>query len=214
MTTTRPFTSLRDQWVHELDVVKTERTSLLSLEFDFKRMPVNPRMVGVYGMEHIAFDTLPWPHPKIGERARAYFDGWRRQNCLKTISDWDVWQAHYEFSTARGTRTSAGGANAKRGINMTKDGSVGVMKRRFLRAFTQKLLGVISDREKMTHQGMAEWLTSLGYETNKAAVSNAGRAELTEQAVPATADVLKFIAAVKVRFPTIEVERFLINSDI
>lgn len=214
MTTTRPFTSLRDQWVHELDVVKTERTSLLSLEFDFKRMPINPRMISVRGTEHIAFDTLPWPHPKIGERARAYFDGWRRQNCLKTLSDWDVWQAHYEFSTARGKRTSAGGGNAKRGINMTKDGSVGVMKRLFLRAFTQKLLGVIADDKKITHQDMADWLTSLGYETKKAAVSNAVRAELTEQAVPATADVLKFIEAVKIRFPAMQVERFLINTGI
>ena len=81
---------------------------MLSLEFDFKRMPINPRMVGVLGMEHIAFDTAPWPRPEIGERARAYFDGWRRQNCMKTLADWDAWQAHYQFSAARGKRTSAG----------------------------------------------------------------------------------------------------------
>jgi len=210
ITTTRPFTSLRDQWVHALDVVKTERKSLLNLEFDFKRMPVNPRMVSVHGTEHIAFDTVPWPHPKTGERARAYFDGWRLQNCLKMLSDWAVWQAHYEFSAARGKRTAAGGPTAKRGINMTKDGPVGLIKRLFLRAFTQKLLGVASQDEPMTHQEMANWLSSLGYETNKSAVSNAARATFAEQAVPATSEVLVFIAAVKARFPSMEVERFLI----
>jgi hypothetical protein len=212
MTTTRPFTSLREQWVHELDVVKTERTSLLSLEFDFKRMPINPRMVGVLGLEHLAFDTAPWAQPEIGARARAYFDGWRRQNCLKTLVDWDAWQAHYEFSAARGKRTRAGGANTKRGINMTKDGAVGVMKRLFLRAFTQRLLGVVCEGEKITHQAMADWLTSLGYETKKAAVSNAVRETLVESTVPATQEVTAFLEKVQSRFPAMEVERFLISG--
>lgn len=212
MTTTRPFTSLRDQWVHELDVVKTERTSLLSLEFDFKRMPTNPRMISVHSTEHIAFDTAPWPDPESGARARAYFDGWRRKHCLKTIADWDDWHAHYQFSAARGKRARAGSAGAKRGINMTKDGALGVMKRLFLRAFTQKLLGVVPRDGKMTHQDMASWLTDLGYETNKAAVSNAGRALMAEQAVPCTDEVRAFIATVTVRFPEMQVERFLIEE--
>ena len=132
---------------------------------------------------------------------------------MKTLTDWDAWQAHYQFSAARGKRTSAGVAGAKRGINMMKDGPVGVIKRLFLRAFTQKLFGVIADGEKITHQGMADWLTSLGFDTKKDAVSNAVRAQMTEQAVPATAEVLHFIKAVKVRFPAMEVERFLIKSD-
>lgn len=213
MTTTRPFTSLRDQWVHELDVIKTERTSLLSLEWDFKRMPVNPRMVDVLGTEHVAFDTVPWPDSETGSRARAYFDGWRRKHCLKTMADWDDWHVHYQFSAARGKRMRDGSSGAKRGVNMTKDGSLGVMKRLFLRAFTQKLLGVVPNEGRMTHQDMADWLTSLGYKTNKAAVSNAGRALMTEQAVPATDEVLAFIAAVTVRFPTMQVDRFLIEKD-
>lgn len=209
-TTTRPFTSLREQWVHSVDVVKAERESLLNLEFDFKRMPIDPRMVEVAGTQHIAFGTAPWSHPEIGERARAYFDGWRRKHCLKTLADWNHWQAHYQFSAARGKRARTGVAGAKRGVNMTKDGPVGVMKRLFLRAFAQKVLGVVPDGGTMTHQDMADWLTSLGYETNKAAVSNAGRALLAEQVVPATDDVLGFIAAVKVRFPAMQVDRFLI----
>jgi len=212
MTTTRPFTSLRDQWVHELDVVKTERTSLLSLEFDFKRMPTNPRMISVHGTEHIAFDTAPWPDPETGARARAYFDGWRRKHCLKAMADWDDWHAHYQFSAARGKRVRAGSSGAKRGVNMTKDGALGVMKRLFLRAFTQKLLGVVPMDGKMTHQDMADWLTGLGYETNKAAVSNAGRALMAEQAVPSTDEVRAFITAVTVRFPEMQVERFLIED--
>lgn len=214
MTTTRPFTSLRDQWVHELDVIKTERTSLLSLEWDFKRIPINPRIVDVLGAEHIAFDTAPWPDSSTGARARAYFDGWRKEHCLKTKAGWDDWHVLYQFSVARGQRTRDGSSSAKRGINMTKDGALGVMKRLFLRAFTQKLLGVIPAGSKMTHQDMADWLTGLGYKTNKAAVSNASRALLAEQAVPATDEVRAFIDAVSVRFPNLQVERFLIADEL
>lgn len=213
-TTTRPFTPLRVQWTTGVDVTKSERSSRLSLEFDFKRKPVNPRMVAVLGVEHIAFDTVPWPRSEIGASARAHFDGWRRTNCLKNLTDWASWEFCYDFRKATNRRVVSGIAGGKRGINMTKEGPVGVMKRLFLRAFTQKLLGVIPDGEKISHQQMADWLTTLGYETTKAAVSNSVREALTEQAVPATAEVLKFIAIVKVRFPAMEVERFLIKPDL
>src|SRR5476649_911623 len=98
-------------------------------------------------------------------------------------------------------------------INMMKDGPVGVIKRLFLRAFTQKLFGVVPDGNKVTHQDMADWLTSLGYQTNKTAVSNAGRALFAEQAVPPTADVQAFISAVTTRFPSMQIDRFLITGN-
>ena len=211
-TTTRPFTSLREQWLRNVDVTRVEREIALNLEFDFKRQLVNPRMVQVAGMEHLACDSVPWPDASTGERARAYFDGWRRQRCLKTLDDLTAWQATYEFSVARARRTGGSATPGKRAINMTKDGPVGVMKRLFLRAFAQKLFGVTSATEKVTHQEMADWLTSLGYPTSKSAVSNAVRETLVERTVPATQDVLTFIEKVRPRFPEIEVERFLISD--
>ena len=169
-------------------------------------------MVQVAGVEHLACDSVPWPDASTGERARAYFDGWRRQRCLKTLDDLTAWQATYEFSVARARRTGGSATPGKRAINMTKDGPVGVMKRLFLRAFAQKLFGVTSATEKITHQEMADWLTSLGYPTSKSAVSNAVRETLVERTVPATQDVLTFIVKVRPRFPEIEGERFLISD--
>jgi hypothetical protein len=212
-TISRPFTPLREQWTYDVDVTKSERASLLNLEYDFKRRPVNPRMVAVAGTEHIALDTVPWPTAEIGGRARAYFDGSRRQRCLKALADWDAWQTHFQFSTARGKRAKAGAAGEKRGINMTKDGPVGLMKRTFLRAFVRNTWGVVSDGDKLTHQAMADWLSSIGYETKKAAVSNSIREELVEHLVPAADEVVAFIKAVQLRFPDMEVARFLIPVD-
>lgn len=212
MTTSRPFTSLRKQWTDDADVVKTERPSLLNLEFDFKRMPVNPRMVDVAGQQHIAFDTLPWPRSQVGERSRAIFDGWRRNRSMKTMEDWYAWQAHYQFSTARSRRSRVIAGDARHGINMTKDGPVGLMKRLFLRAFVRNTYGVACTSAKMTHQNMADWLTASGYPTKKSAVSNSIREELVEHVVPITDEVLAFIDAVKGRFPELEAERFLVAA--
>jgi hypothetical protein len=212
-TTTRPFTSLREQWVHNVDVTRAEREIALNLEFDLKRKLVNPRMVQVAGGEHLACDSVPWPDAATGERARAYFDGWRRQRCLKTLDDLTAWQATYEFSVARARRAGGSATPRKRAINMTKDGPAGVMKRLFLRAFAQKLFGVASTTTKITHQEMADWLTSLGYPTSKSAVSNAVRETLVERTVPATQDVMAFIEKVQSRFPAMEVERFLITDE-
>ncbi|MFS0756508.1 DNA polymerase [Noviherbaspirillum sp. 1P10PC] len=211
-TTTRPFTSLREQWLRDIDVTKTEREMSLNLEFDFKRRLVNPRMVQVAGGEHLACNSVPWADAATGERARAYFDGWRRKHCLKTLTDLAAWQAHYEFSIARARRVGGRSTHQKRAINMTKEGPLGVMKRLFLRAFAQKRLGVTGEIEKVTHQEMADWLTSLGYPTTKSAVSNAVRETLVEHTVPVTEEVKAFIEKVQSRFPTMEVGRFLIST--
>jgi len=213
-TTTRPFTSLREQWLHNVDVTRAEREIALNLEFDFKRKLVSPRMVQVGDGEHLACDSVPWPDAATGERARAYFDGWRRQRCLKTLEDLAAWQATYDFSMARSRRIGGSATRGKRAINMTKDGPVGVMKRLFLRAFAKQQFGVTIATEKFTHQMMAEWLTSLGYPTTKSAVSNAVRGELVENSVPATNEVTQFIEKVQSRFPKMETDRFLISDNL
>jgi hypothetical protein len=75
------------------------------------------------------------------------------------------------------------------------------------------ILVVVEATTKITHQEMADWLTSLGYPTSKSAVSNAVRETLVERTVPATQDVMAFIEKVQSRFPAMEVERFLITDE-
>ena len=75
--------SARDQWLKELDLISIHTEQTLNLEYDFKRCPINPRMVKarhpVSGemVEHLSFDTVPWNTVDEGLDARTYFDEWR-----------------------------------------------------------------------------------------------------------------------------------------
>jgi hypothetical protein len=53
---TNPFVSVRDQWIQARDVLRQPREITLNFEYDFKRRPVNRRMIE----SHVAFNTVPW----------------------------------------------------------------------------------------------------------------------------------------------------------
>jgi hypothetical protein len=78
------------------------------MEYDFKRRPVDARMVRIesLGVDHLAFATVPWDNVAEGRLARMLFDRWRGGkdkdgnwvrpgHCLKTMADWSDWQAYY-----------------------------------------------------------------------------------------------------------------------
>lgn len=49
------------------------------MEYDFKRRPVDARMVRIesLGVDHLAFATVPWDNVAEGRLARMLFDRWR-----------------------------------------------------------------------------------------------------------------------------------------
>jgi hypothetical protein len=76
--------------------IKNEKK--LSMEFDMKRKPVNPRMVAFTMpdgtvVEHLAFDTVPWGSVDEFDAVKKQWDRWRRNHVLKTLDDWADWQA-------------------------------------------------------------------------------------------------------------------------
>jgi hypothetical protein len=200
----QPFTSLRAQWEKGMDVVRLPRSAALNMEFDMKCRPINPTMRSVAGVEHLAFDTVPWEYSHMGERARAFFDGWRRKNCLKTLDDWQRWQEHFQFSTSREKQQRKG--SKVTGINATAEGSVGLARRLFLRAYAQGAWGV---SRTMTYAELADWLTLQGYPTKNDEVKNAKRASLVVGVVPATAAVTILLNILVRQFPTLDVGKFL-----
>ena len=97
MTETKPFTSIREQWNKDLDVVRDTRYSRLNLEFDFKRKLYDPVTIAVSNKDHIYLDSKPWSTVHEAERARAIFEGWRRKRCVKSLDDWYDYDDHYQF---------------------------------------------------------------------------------------------------------------------
>ncbi len=87
---------------------------------------------------------------------------------------------------------------------------LGIAIRTFLVAYVQRAWG-LQDVD-LSQAGLAQWLTTAGYKTATYNVKNAGRTQLYEHVVPSTPEVTKFLSVVKERFPSLEVDRFLVVS--
>lgn len=213
------FNSIRDQWKHQADLIKIQKDVLLNMEYDMKRKPVNPRMMAVHDTEHLAFDTVPWQSDAQMQQTRALFDGWRKPvfpklpagqaehtteqikaaneqaNCLKTLEDF------YHFEEYKLCHLAVDG---KRGINVQKDLSVGILKRWFLRALVRSKFGL--DMQSYNRAEIANWLTDAGYSTSVDDIANAARrgATLPPDCVPVVATSLELLSVITAKFPAFE----------
>jgi hypothetical protein len=203
----RPFVSLRQQWLDDLDIFRIERPVRLGLEFDMKRRPVNPRMVRVGQFEHIAFDTAPWEDLETAEQVRTTFAVWRRNHCLKTLEDWTHWQDFFAGAVKR-RKVKQGG---RVGIHRTAEGEAGVLRRLFLRAYAKETWGLTRE---MSYAKLAEWLTQEGYTTTATEIKNAARAKLVEDVVPLTTEVTRLLGVLKNRFSTLDLSKFVGEGDV
>jgi hypothetical protein len=205
-TVMRPFISIRQQWLGDLDVFRIERPIRLGLEFDMKRKAIDPRMEQIGDYAHIAFDTVPWDTVEEAEEARAAFAGFRRLRCLKTLDDWQFWEDFSAGAIKRRRHRATGGA----GIHRTKEGEVGIMRRAFLRAYTKQVWGVTGT---FSYAELADWLTKSGYPTTTTEVKNAARAKLVENVVSVTDPVKPLLALLRTEFPDLEIAKFVGQND-
>lgn len=203
----RPFTSVRDQWSGDKGFERLEQERRLNLEPDWKNRLINPRLVRVRDTEHLACDTEPWDTAEQLQQARALFDGWSRQNCLKTLVDWVSWEECYQLGKVRFAKRRQSGAGL--GIHLTDEGSVGLLRRAFLRAWARKSLGLT---KSLSGPKLAAWLSEAGLPTSTDDVKNAGRSShrFEEGVVPRTDEVLDKLRLLKARFPDAELDRLLV----
>ena len=208
-TQTRPFVSTRAQWTTDTRFTRLTREQRLNLEPDMKNRLINPRMIGVRGREHIAFDMEPWPTAEDGLMARAIFDGWIKKNCLKTMADWESWLQYYQLGLARSAKRRDDGVGI--GIRMTDEGAVGLLRRLFLRAWNREHVGL---HKTVSGPKLAEWLTGIGMITSADDVKNASRKTLRyeEGVVPRSSDVMAAMALLQARFPEAELEKLLVPA--
>jgi len=186
-TMTRPFVSVRDQWIKEIDVFRLERKVTMNLEYDFKRRPVNPRMVRAGDYEHVTFDTVPWKTAEEGLKARAIFDEWRKTRCLKTVEDFEDWEDHYICVTTF-ERLRAAGQSIR--FQITNDGSRGILLRILLIAYATQQWGIT---RTVSFSSLADMLTRIGFKTSVDDVKNASRnkSKLVANIVPRTSRALQ-----------------------
>lgn len=179
--------SLRDQWLTESDLIEIKKQVRLSYEFDQKRQLMNPRVVEVAGETHIACDTVPWDDAGMADHCRARFDGWREDNCLKTLEDWASWEDYYESALAlQGSK-----------MRVREDGSLGILTRILTRSLVQKAWFDHS----MTYGEISALLTSVGMPVTVDTCKNSKRAALPGNVVPVTGEVLRVLALLLRQLP-------------
>ena len=205
-TMTHPFVSVRDQWVKEQDVFRLDRETMLNLEYDFKRRPVRPRMMPAGETMHLAFDTQAWETAEQGLLVRQVFDGWRETRCLKTMQDFEDFEDTMLTALAF---VSLRGQKRRVPVNITADGSVGVLKRMFLRAYTQGLWGIVKSK---SYPEVAAVLSRLGSATSVNDVKNAIRAKAYEAIVPKAPRAVKFMAGLVSEFVGVDPARFFFEE--
>ncbi|ENP8415203.1 DNA polymerase [Vibrio alginolyticus] len=196
--------SARDQWLKEMDLVSIHTEQTLNLEYDFKRRPVNPRMVEVRHpksgemVEHLSFDTVPWNTVDEGLDARTYFDEWRVNNCLKTMEDWDNWMDFYKVrSYLKGT-----------GVKYLEDGSEGIFKVQMLRAITQGKWS-LPEAPKRAPRGHYDKMVAM-FEADgiigitKQDLANSKGRKLLESKLPVTPRMLPLLSWLMRKYPMVD----------
>lgn len=194
--------SARDMWLKEMDLVAIHTEQTLNLEYDFKRCPVNPRMVEVRHpvtneqVEHLSFDTVPWKTLDGGLTARTFFDEWRVNNCLKNMDDWDNWMDFYKVRCyLKGT-----------GLKYLEDGSMGIFKMQMLRAITQGKWG-LPETPKRAPRGYYDKLAAkfevAGIEgVSRQDFANSKARKLQESILPITPRIVPLLAWFVGEYPT------------
>ena len=164
--------ALREQWVHDSDLVSVLREPRVNLEPDHKRWLVAPRMVPITGGKHagrghLATSSVPHDTAEDMLEVRLLFEGWRHATgrCLKDLNDWSDWLDY--LASTRAAR------EAGRRPHRTAGGSADDLKRQFLRALVRGEWGL--DLGGRSYRAVATWLTAAGYTTSESAVKNARR---------------------------------------
>ncbi len=204
--------SERDMYLKEMDLIEIKRDKYLNLEFDFKRKPVNPTMVKVRNpitdevVEHIQFDTVPWQTQNDAQLARATFDGWRLENCLKTMEDWHNWMDLYK------TKTLITVKNQK----YTENGSEDLFKREVLTAISNNLYGLsknFDDGQTRTYPMIAAEFTEAGFESSDRDLTNAKIRKYHKHMLPAAPKLIPLLVWLIERYPKMDTKMFFIESE-
>ncbi|HHY0592146.1 TPA: DNA-directed DNA polymerase [Vibrio parahaemolyticus] len=203
--------SPRDMYLKDMDLIEIQREKTLNLEFDFKRKPVNPRMTKIrhpkgHIVEHIYFDTVPWKNEQEGQQTRALFDGWRRDNCLKTMEDWENW---IDYSK---TKPLLKGSY----IKYEEGGSQGALLKLALRALSKESYGLTKtiNGKKLTLKQLTELFNNAGFRIADNAISNSRDIAFRPNVLAATPKLIPLLRWLIATFPDMEIEHFFHKDEL
>ena len=147
------LTSVRDMYTGRRGMKMENKEQRFSAEFDFKRRPVNSMMVSVLDDQHVGAFTVPYQHVDEIVETRAYFTGFRTNNCLKNVDDVELFEDYLAMQKAK----------KGKGMNLNDGDTPDIFfVRAFLRLYKNSMHKVGS--EVMKPKELSELLATRGYD--------------------------------------------------
>lgn len=214
---------LKEMYRGGIDYVDDKIIKTLSMEYDFKRKPLNYGEMKVKGYEpHLIFDTEPWEDIDQFIKVRFLWEQYNKtqRHCLKTIDDYDQF-AEYVDNILSSENIEDRYLKKKDGdiIRLRRDlilswkhkqGGTNDLKPNCLGEKTKKGLPVFP-RYKLTHEQFARILTKCEIPCSKMDVDNhRPKNEFKPHQVPNTERTLSRLKFVKENvFPDLRIEDFI-----
>lgn len=204
--------STREQFTQRSDLIMVEKKQRLSLEFDFKRDLVNPVMREANGYMHLACSTVPFKTEAEQRSTRILFDRWRRDNCLKTVDNFNHWQ-EYRLMVAMVKSLATlgkGSLRLQRGDTLAK-----VYARLFCRGYMQGYWGFPpeGDKRPVKHTDLSNIFDSVGIAIKTGAISQSKNRPVVEGMVLYSPLLLPLIRELLKLFPDFDFEALLREED-
>lgn len=201
------LTGIRDVWENEGDLLGVERWKRLSMDYDWKRDPIDPTMKsGSFKgakYNHLFFSTQPWTDLESFHRCREKWENYNKneRSTLKTQKNFEDWDYYRRISQQDDhLKTSK------------VDPDLNQFRKMFLRAYVRELAGLT--KEFNTYNKLASWLSEMGIETKKHTVENAARPDskfYPYQCEPSNR-VLGWVRKIKEKFPQMDSDLFFIKN--
>lgn len=201
---------IKDMLRNDTDFVFRSVTKRLSMEFDWKRTPVNEREVSikVEGKQyyHLSFDTKPIANVSAFDNVREAWEKYvkKSHHNLKTLKDFR------DFETYRLSRILPD-QEVTRYLHH-KDGDLKRLRRDLTRAFKHQQAGfdITMGERKIPHVQFRDALIACGIPCSISDIDNAKRSEFKQHQTPDTPRVRTALEELKSRFyPELEIELFL-----
>ena len=91
---------IREMYSLGADFVDREMEKVLSMEFDWKRRPINPATAEGLCYRHLQFQTEPWDTIEQFQKTRQLWEQYNlsERHCLKTVDDLEAFASFHESS--------------------------------------------------------------------------------------------------------------------
>ena len=212
---------IRDMYKLGADFVDRDMEKILSMEFDWKRQPINPVMAEGRSYRHLQFQTEPWETIEQFQKTRQLWEQYNlsERHCLKTVDDLEAFASFHESSLSTE-------GDASKYLRKDK-GDLKRLRQELLIAWKLRKAGThelkphafgrtnIFPTYKLKSKEMSEILNDeIGVPCTKTDVDNAARKTVfTPQRVPNTQEVRMKLARLKRDlFPRLEITE-LVTGD-